>query len=116
MVSPVSKHKPKLKATGHQLSPLFADPDLVDRIFEYIAEQFPQLAGDRLQVLKKSTREEFAGADCYIPSRSPTARQMQVEEVLRMFNGRNATEIARCLQISRATVYRWVKQQGSGPG
>ena len=56
----------------HQLSAVFADPDLVDRIFDYIVEQFPDIQADRLEELKRSTREEFRGAECYIPSRSPT--------------------------------------------
>lgn len=107
----MSKRKPA-RTERHQLSAVFADPDLVDRIFEYIVEQFPDIRADRIEELKRSTREEFRGADCYIPSRSPTERQRQVEEVLRMFNGRNATEIARRLQIGRATVYRWVKLSG----
>ena len=97
---------------GHQLSAMFADPDLVDRIFDYIVEQFPEIQAERLEELKKSTRDEFRGAEYYIPSRSPTDRQQMVEEVLKLFNGRNATEIARRLQIGRATVYRWVKQAG----
>ena len=99
--------------TRHQLSAIFADPDLVDRIFEYITEQCPEIGGERIQLLKDAAREEFGGAECYIPSRSPTARQQLVEEALRLFNGRNATEVARRLNISRATVYRWVKQPGA---
>lgn len=111
MVKRMAKPKPR-KPVGHHLGPVFADPDLVDRIFEYIVEQFPEIRAERLQELKTTTREEFGGAECYIPARSPTVRQQQVAEVLRLFNGRNATEIARRLQISRATVYRWVKQPG----
>ena len=38
---------------------------------------------------------------------------MMVAEVLRTFNSRNATELARRLQVSRATVYRWIKQPGA---
>lgn len=111
MVTPVAKRKPTAPA-GHQLSALFADPDLVDRIFDYIVEQFPEIKSERIDELKRSTREEFRGAEVYIPSRSPTDRQQQVQEVLKMFNGRNATEIARRLQIGRATVYRYIKQSG----
>jgi Mor family transcriptional regulator len=101
--------------TPHRLSPLFDDGDLVDRIFEYILEQFPAMAQDdqsraKLGDMKQAMREEFSGAEFYIPKRSPTERQQLVAEVLRLFNGRNATEIARRLQISRATVYRVVKQ------
>lgn len=91
------------------------DPDLVDRIFEYIVEQFPEIAAPRVAAMKQATREEFRGAEYYIASRSPTERQRLVEEALRLFNGRNATEVARRLHLSRATVYRWVKQPGTAP-
>lgn len=90
----------------------FDDQDLVDRIFDYIVEQIPEIRGDRLAAMKDAVRGEFAGVEAYVPARSPTEQQMAVEEVLRLFNGRNATEIARRLQIGRATVYRWVKQHG----
>lgn len=105
------------KPTAHQLGPAFAEPDIVDRIFDYICEQFPERFGACLDAadlsgLKDATRAEFAGAEYYIPSRSPTDRHRQVVEVLRLFNGRNATEVARRLQISRATVYRLLKQPG----
>jgi Mor family transcriptional regulator len=62
--------------------------------------------------MKRAAREEFKGAVFYIPTRSPSERQLLVAEALRLFNGRNATEVARRLRISRATVYRWVKQPG----
>ena len=108
----MSKPPKRKPAVGHQLDPIFAEPDLVDRIFEYVVEQFPEISAARVADLKRATRDELSGQQHYIPARSPTDRQRQVQEVLRMFNGRNATEIARRLQISRATVYRWVKQAG----
>ncbi len=86
-------------------------PDLVDAIFEYILAEFPEIS-ERAEALKAATREEFKGIATYIPSRSATARQELVAEVLRLFNGRNATEVARRLRISRATVYRYIKTSG----
>lgn len=102
----------KPKRAPHQLSERFADPDLVDRIFDYILEEFPEIGAiaDRVPELKAATRQEFRGERAYINSRNPTDQQRQVAEVLRFFNGRNATEVARRLQISRATVYRYIKQ------
>ena len=90
---------------------LAAEPDLVDRIFEYLLVEFPQLASDAARVQKAQTavRAEFAGEEVYIQKRS--SRDIAVE-VLRLFNGRNATEVARRLQIHRATVYRYLKQAG----
>ncbi len=88
-----------------------AEPDLVDRIFDYILAELPQIA-DRVQKHKDAVRAEFRGEECYIATRPATARQQTVSQVLTLFNGRNASEVARRLQISRATVYRVLKQPG----
>ena len=88
-----------------------ADPDLVDRIFDYIMAELPQIA-DSVQKHKAAVRAEFKGEHCYIAGRPATARQETVCKVLSLFNGRNATEVARKLQISRRTVYRIIKQPG----
>ena len=95
---------------------LHAEPDLVDRIFDYILAEFPQIAGqpaDKIATTKAAVRAEFKGEECYVAARPPTARQQTVAQVLTLFNGRNATEVARRLQISRATVYRVLKQPGA---
>lgn len=101
-----------------------ADPDLVDRIFEYILSD-PALAlairntstehQKSISKLKAAVRAEFRGEECYIAGRAATARQETVVTVLSLFNGRNATEVARRLGISRATVYRYLKQPGPAP-
>ncbi|RZI94376.1 MAG: HTH domain-containing protein, partial [Rubrivivax sp.] len=85
---------------------------LVDRIFDYVVELCPEIKADRVAELKQAARAEFSGERCYINERSPTDRQQLVAEVLALFNGRNATEIARRLSISRSTVYRYIKQAG----
>jgi Mor family transcriptional regulator len=102
---------------------LTADPDLVDRIFDYILAD-PALAAaiakvaeaskEAIPKLKTAVRAEFVGETCYISNYSPTDRQRRVKQVLALFNGRNATEVARTLQISRASVYRCLKQPGQG--
>lgn len=97
---------PKLNAL------IAANPDLVDRIFEYIVQEVPGIAPPRLAQLKIDIRAEFAGEDHYIAKRPLTERQALVAQVLALFNGRNASELARTLQISRATVYRVLKQPG----
>lgn len=92
-----------------------AKPDLVDRIFDYILAEFPQISGQpahKIATTKAAVRAEFKGEECYIASRQPTDRQQTVAQVLALFNGRNATEVARRLQISRRTVYRVIKQPG----
>lgn len=91
-----------------------AEPDLVDRIFDYILTELPEIAAS-VQKHKDAVRAEFRGEECYIASRPATARQQTVSQVLALFDGRNATEVARRLQISRATVYRVLKQPGQTP-
>lgn len=98
-----------------------AEPDLVDRIFDYILAD-PTLAKainsqtltgkDAIPKLKAAVRAEFVGEKCYITGHSNTDRQHRVQQVLSLFNGRNATEVARSLRLSRATVYRYLKQPG----
>lgn len=88
-----------------------AEPDLVDRIFDYLLAEVPAIAG-QADWLKLAVRAEFAGEECYIAGRPATARQQQVAQVLALFNGRNASEVARRLGISRRTVYRIIKQPG----
>ena len=90
---------------------LAAEPDFVDRIFDYLLSEFPQLAGDaeRMQKAQAAVRAEFAGEEVYIQKRS--SRDL-ASEVLQHFNGRNASEVTRRLGVSRRTVYRHLKQPG----
>jgi DNA-binding NarL/FixJ family response regulator len=99
-----------------------AAPDLVDRIFEYIfsdpvlaaaIEQSVKDSKGTIPKIKAAVRSEFQGEECYIAGRPATARQEQVVQVLALFNGRNASEVARRLGISRASVYRHIKQAGT---
>ncbi len=106
---------PNQTATAKPTPTLQAEPDLVDRIFDYIATQLPEIA-PTMQQHKDAVRAEFRGEECYIASRPATVRQQTVAKVLTLFNGRNATEIARHLRISRATVYRVLKQPGKREG
>lgn len=92
-------------------SEVFDNPDLVDAIFAFIETEFPDMAS-RTAVLKEEVRREFSGIEIYIPRRSVAERERITAEVLRVFNGRNAVEVARRLGIGRATVYRIIKQEG----
>jgi Mor family transcriptional regulator len=96
------------------------NPDMVDRIFEYLLTEVPEIlahvAGDRLELAKQAVRDEFAGQETYIPVRPAGSSEQLAFEVLSLFNGRNATEVARQLDISRATVYRKLKQARRLPG
>lgn len=90
------------------------EPDLVDLIVEYVATHQPDLH-PRLESLKADIRAEFGGQRWYVAARPETDRQQRVSQILSLFNGRNATEVARTLRIGRATVYRVIKQPGRGP-
>jgi transcriptional regulator of acetoin/glycerol metabolism len=87
------------------------EPDLVDRIFDYLVALVPEIS-PRSPEIKTALREEFAGERAYIRRHGPGQADPLTAEVLRLFNGRNATEVARVLAIGRATVYRKLKQPG----
>jgi transcriptional regulator of acetoin/glycerol metabolism len=93
------------KVPPHVLSERFADPDLVDRIFDYVVELLPEIAG-RAEEAKAAVRNEFAGERGHVRARDHDL----ADQILRMFDGRNATEVARRLHIGRATVYRTIKR------
>lgn len=98
-------------ACGHVLSERFADQDLVDRIFDYVLELMPDLA-ERSPEVKAAIREEFGAEKQWVRTARHERRRHLASEVLRLFNGRNASEVARRLGISRAGVYRYLKQSG----
>ena len=94
------------------------EPGLVDRIFDYIlaspglAEAIARVEGEMgrpipVEQMKLEVEMYFAGQRDYI-----TPRHRIASQVLALFNGRNATEVARQLHIGRATVYRILKQPG----
>jgi Mor family transcriptional regulator len=93
------------------------DPDFVDQVFELLVEMIPGLADapKDLEEAKTAVRAEFRGM-AYVAGRNPSAQELRrrqlATEILSNFNGRNATEIARRLQISRCHVYRILKQAG----
>lgn len=90
------------------------EPDLVDRIFAFLAEIRPEMFGPgaNLAQAKRAVREEFGGFTAYVRSCKRERSSELAAEVLQHFNGRNASEVARRLRISRATVYRCIKQPG----
>lgn len=105
---PPQQHQP---AQRHQLSERFADADLVDRLFEYMLELVPGLAGQAHEI-KQGLRAHVGAGEHYVKSVVSEERRAQAQEALRLFNGRNASEVARRLNISRASVYRYLKQAG----
>lgn len=91
------------------------DADLVDVVFDYCwkalqATADAEAAADPAEI-KAAIRQEFGGIETYIRRRE--SRTLLANKVLSMFNGRNPTQVARELNISRATVYRLLKQSAS---
>jgi len=87
------------------------EPDLVDRVFDYLVALVPEISQRRAEI-KTALRDEFATNRAYVRRRGAGETNPVAAEVLRLFNGRNASEVARVLQIHRATVYRYLKQPG----
>jgi DNA-binding NarL/FixJ family response regulator len=88
------------------------DPDdLIERMVAYLIAIAPNLASKR-KAITADMRKEFGGQRWYVHSRQPTERQQRIADILSHFNGRNASEVARKLKVSRATVYRYIKQPG----
>lgn len=119
---PPREAKPPAPPNPPPLAQLQADPDFVDRVFEYCVSIALEVARrelvERRAELTQALREEFAGERVYV--RRPGVRSLiaagnhhpLAARALELFNGRNASEIARVLGISRATVYRLLKQAG----
>ncbi len=103
-------------------------PDLADRVIEIardvaheVAQQIRaanphEVSATIAARIETRLRFEMAGDRGYISSLARKTRQQRTEataaEVRRLFNGRNATELARQLGIGRATVYRILKTPG----
>lgn len=87
-------------------------PDLVDRIFDYLVEVVPAMR-EHAADLKAEVRAEFGGERQYVKFDAELRQSQRMQAVLRLFDGRNATEVARALGISRPTVYRYLKQAGT---
>jgi Mor family transcriptional regulator len=116
MVNTTPPPNPPGTNVGHQPPELTQDAsDLVDVVFAYCwkALQGTAEAGAEPdpEEIKAAIRQEFGGIETYIRRRE--SRTLLANKVLSMFNGRNPTEVARELNISRATVYRLLKQSGN---
>lgn len=87
------------------------EADLVTAIFDLLEEKSADIQGSRVQ-LESAVREHFSGMRGTITAKPDAVTT--AKRVLSMFNGRNTSEIARKLDISRQHVYRILKQPGNG--
>lgn len=88
-------------------------PDVLDRLMSKLQDLHP-IPEKEAAELHAALREEFGGERSTIYKRSAAEKAKMVNTALRKLNGHNATEIARELGVSRATVYRYIKQPGGG--
>lgn len=87
--------------------------DIAYEVASDMMKQWPAEIRRKLaEKIEERLRREMAGDRGYISGASIGTRQEKYDRVRRMFNGRNATEIARELKIGRATVYRILKTPG----
>jgi len=111
---------PRPQFDQSQLGDPFNDRDFVDRVWSYLVQAWPDRLGvlDQAEVeeVKQLIRHQERGERPYITPAAydSPARQRQAEAILSLFNGRNATEVARTVGCSRATVYRVLKQPRRG--
>lgn len=90
--------------------PIDGDADLVDQMIAFLARHRPELAEVAREV-EAELRAEFGGGGHYVRS-TLVPHDARTDAVLSAFNGCNVSEVARELGISRATVYRRLRQAG----
>lgn len=92
------------------------DPDFVDRVWAYMLATWPQhlqaIPADEVQTVKQRIRQQERGERPYITPAGAAQREQRAQQILELFNGRNAREVARAIGCGRATVYRVLKQHG----
>lgn len=97
-------------ATTSQRRPRNAETDFVCSALDLLARA-GLLSDDARTEADKALRQHFKGSTYYIAASAPTGSE-EARRVLARFNGRNPREVARELGVSRATVYRKLKQPG----
>jgi len=83
-----------------------------DVAIEIMKQWAPEVSKQIAGMIEQRLRAEMAGDRGYISLESSASREEKYEKARRMFNGRNASEIARTIGISRRTVYRILKTPG----
>jgi transcriptional regulator of acetoin/glycerol metabolism len=79
------------------------EPDLFDKVLSYLTGILPTLPEKKALEIEQELRALHGGDTHYI-------RKHISYNALSAFNGRNASEIARIMGVSRSTVYRKLKQ------
>ena len=85
--------------------------DFVSALLDTLARAGLLSDADRAEA-DKALRGHFKHGTYYVAASAPSERDAVARSVLAKFNGRNARQVARELNISRATVYRRLKQPG----
>lgn len=121
-MSETKPRKPRLAAVPDipelTMAQRLEDADFVDRVWDYLLQQWPMRLQDippaEVEDVKQLIRQAERGERPYITPAGATQRARRAEQILALFNGRNAVEVARELRCGRATVYRVLKQAGRG--
>lgn len=111
---PAPSHQKRQAATRVQQPP--SDEDLITAVLDYLCQRLPDAAAHRAD-WEAALRADFGGRRHYVPTKPAATRDQLAQQILALYNGRNASQIARRLRIGRATVYRVLKQpRGMGVG
>jgi transcriptional regulator of acetoin/glycerol metabolism len=99
---------------GQSTSPSGSAPEATDFVTDLLdtLSRAGLLADDARAEADRALRGHFKHGTYYVAASAPADRDALARSVLAKFNGRNARQVARELNISRATVYRRLKQPG----
>ena len=107
--TPAQAAAPLFHGQSTEAAPPERTLDLVTAIFDVLIETNPELEEIREEG-EAAVRHRLLGLRGTVLPRPNSAAM--ATRVLRLFNGRNAREVARKLGIGRASVYRYLKQSG----
>ena len=84
-----------------------ADKDILSRIIQRLRDLQPTITEEVAEKLKEQVQQEYGGERAYIKKIDPDRK----EKVLKRFNGRNGTVVARDLGVPRRTFYRMLRSR-----
>lgn len=95
-----------------------AEPDLVDRLFDFMMIELGKKIGESLDrmppeekravklAVKRATHAEFKGEQCYVAALPAADREERDAAIRAMFTGGNQKAVLRHFRISKSTLGR----------